>query len=113
MMAGWPVDWTPKGRSPLSTFQGHGTRSFAAFKDTFSEGAVEGLAKAFSAGCWAQTRRDPEQCQCAFSAFAVSSALGDTDEWLFTVDMSQWPEGEGFGSWFSDLMKKHEVLVWD
>ena len=31
----------------------------------------------------------------------------------FTVDMSNWPEGEGFGDWFEALMQEHKVEVWD
>ena len=30
-----------------------------------------------------------------------------------TVDMSNWPEGEGFGDWFVPLMEEHRVEVWD
>ena len=104
----------------LSTNQGHEDRSFRGchpavlgdghLDDVDLQGAVKAVATAFAEGCWLQTS---DQNFLNNTCFEVTEGLGEDDEVLFVVDMTDWPEGEGFGDWFYALMREHGVEVWD
>jgi hypothetical protein len=100
-------------RIALSTHQGHGDRSFRGCQSAVSEGAVKAVATAFAEACWLQTRPPIDKRAMRFDEFRVTEGVGEDDEFLFIVDMNDWPEGEGFGDWFVTLMREHGVEVWD
>lgn len=64
----------------------------------------------------------PSQVRAAVSAYveAIEGQSGLAGAFrvsgsgeAYSVDMSRWPEGEGFGGWFAELMREHKVEVYD
>lgn len=104
---------------PITTSQYFKSRIFEFGEITCSEASMEALDAAIDAG-----RKDIKKVAEEFATsagkqvgkkFSVSYAKGfDSENQISaSVDMEEWPDGEGFDSWFDSLMKKHNVTVFD